>query len=348
MSVSQKFFAAFILILLLFPVFNYSQKVGKKKPTPIPDEVADVMDANLPARQAKLDIPLSFLKTLYFPYQNEYFACFFLRIKNTALGYTPTLLEEKKIESEEIRMQEGGKDIEEKEEILSCKADFFFRIYSLEKDGKVGKIHKEIYVAWNDQERSKEYNPDEENIYSFGTIFPPGHYLLCAAAASLDLVKIGLTFQEFYLPFAPDFKQNLGFTPLFFIKSMKRIPASDPVIKIFKNIFHYSTLEIEPFFDHEFSVTEKLDILYFILGGTPSDEDKYDFEVSYVYKKGEEEVAKFKPQILKDIPVPIVSLQFHLLFKEIKLEAGDYILEIKAKDNIGKKEGTTRIPFILK
>lgn len=348
MSVSQKLSAAFIVILLSFPVFNYSQKVSKKKPTTIPNEVADVMDTNLPARQARLDIPLSFLKTLYFPYQNEYFTCFFLRIKNMALGYTPTLLEEKKIESEEIRKQEVAKDVEEKEEILSCNVDFFFRIYSLDKDGKVGGIHKEIYVAWNDQEKSKEYNPDKENIYSFGTIFPPGHYLFCAAAANMDLTKIGLTFQEFYLPSTPDFKQNLGFTPLFFIKSMKRIPTPDPVIKIFKNIFHYSTLEIEPFFDHEFSVTEKLDILYFILGGTPSDQSKYDFEVSYVYKKGEEEVAKFKPQILKDIPAPIVSLQLHLLFKEIKLEAGDYILEIKAKDNIGKKEGTGRIPFVVK
>jgi len=348
MAVFKKFFAVFVFILFLFPLFGYSQKAEKREPIKIPKEVADVIDTNLPTRQARLDIPLSFVNTLYFPYQNDYFTCFFYKIKNSALDYTPMLLEEKKIESEEKGKKKAGKEVGEREETLSCKVDFFFRIYSLGRDGEVGGIHKEIYLAWDDQVKPEEYNPEEENIYSFGTIFPLGHYLLCAAAASMDLTKIGLIFQEFDLPFTSDFEQNLGFTPLFFIKSMKRIPAPDSVIKIYKDIFHYATLEIEPFFDHEFSATEKLDILYFILGGTPSEKGRYDFEVSYIYKKGEEEVAKFKPQILKDVPAPVVSLPLPLLFEEKKLEAGEYILEISAKDLIGKKEGTGMIPFVVK
>lgn len=344
----KNFFAVFILILFLFPVYGYSQKAEEEEPVKIPKEVADIIDTNLPTRQAKLDIPLAYVKTLYFPYQNDYFSCFFFKIKNHALGYTAVLLEEKKTETEEKEKKEAGKEVVEKVEILLCNVDFFFRIYSLRKDGQAGDIYREICLPWRDHVESKEYNSEKENIYSFGTIFPPGRYLLCAAAASLDLTKIGLTFQEFYLPVASDFRQYLELTPLFFIKSLKNITAPDSVIKIYKNFFHYATLEIEPFFNHEFSPTEKLDILYYILGGTPSDEGKYDFEVNYIYKKGEEEVAKFKPQVLKDVPAPIVSLPLPLLIKEKKLEAGEYILEIRAKDHIGKKEGTRKIHFIVK
>lgn len=348
MSVFPKFFAVFMLILFLFPVYDYSQKAAKEEPARIPKEVADIIDTNLPARQAKLDIPISYVNTLYFPYQNDYFICFFFKIKNKAFGYAVPFLEKKNVKAEEKREKEAENDVKEREKILSCNADFFFRIYSLGENGEVQNIYKEIYLPYSDQIESKDYNPGEENIYSFSTIFPPGHYLLSAAVASLDLTKIGLIFQEFYMPFPSDFKKNLGFTPLFFIKSIKRIASADSVINIYKNLFHYATLEIKPFFDHEFSPTEKLDILYYILGGTPSDEGKYDFEVNYIYKKGEEEVAKFKPQVLKDVPAPIVSLPLPLLIEEKKLEAGEYILEIRAKDHIGKKEGTGKIHFVVK
>ena len=348
MSVFQKFFAVFILILFIFPEYDYSQKTAKEEPTKIPKEVADIIDTNLPARQAKLDIPISYGNTLYFPYQNDYFTCFFFKTKNKALGYAVPFLEKKKAKAKEKREKEAENEVKEREKILSCNVDFFFRIYSLEKDGKVGGIYREISLPYDDQVESKEYNPQEENIYSFATIFPPGHYLLSAAAASLDLTKIGVMFQEFYLPFPSDYKQNLGLTPLFFMKSIKRIPAPDSVIKIYENLFHYDFLEIEPFFDHEFSLTEKLDILYYILGGTPSEEGKYNFEVNYIYKKGEEEVAKFEPQVMKNVPTPIVSIPLPLLLEEKKLEAGEYTLEINAKDHIGKKEGTGKIHFIVK
>jgi hypothetical protein len=346
-----KFISSLVLVLFLFPLDGYSQKKKTEEPEKIPKEIADIINANLPTRQTRLDIPLSYVKTLYFPFQNDFFSCFFFKIKDQALGYTALSLEEKKTESEKKgkkKKKEARNKVVEKEEILLCQVDFFFRIYSMNEDGRTGEITREIWLPWSDQVRPEEYNSEEENIYSFGTIFPPGRYLLCAAAASPDLTKIGLTFQEFYLPVASDFRQYLELTPLFFMKSVKNISSPDTFIKIYKNFFHYVTLEIEPFFDHEFSPSEKLDILYYILGGTPSGEGKYDFEINYIYKKGEEEVAKFKPHILKDIPAPIVSLQLPLLIKEKELEAGDYVLEIKAKDNIGEKEGTGKIHFVVK
>ena len=339
MNLQQKVFTVFILTLFLFPVFSYSQEAQEEQPVKIPEKVAKAMDANLPARQARPDIPLSFVNTLYFPYQNDYFTCFFLKLKNKDLGYVAPFLEEKK---------EEEKEVEEEEVILSCNVDFFIRIYSLGKDGELKSVHKEIYLPYADQAMSTEFDPEEENVYSFGTLFPPGRYLLSAAAASLDLSKIGLIFQEFHLPSPSDFRGNLGLTPLFFIKSIKRMPSPDSAINIYKNFFHYATLEIGPFFDHVFSQTEKLDIFYLILGGIPDENSRFSFEVTYIYKKSEEEVVKFEPQMLDNIPAPIVSIPLPLLFKEKKLDPGEYILEINIKDKIGKKEAKETINFVIK
>jgi hypothetical protein len=239
------------------------------------------------------------------------------------------------------------KEDKDKEQILSCYADFFFRIYSLNKDGRIKEIHKEIYLPYYDQVNSIDYNPEEENIYSFGTIFPPGRYLLSAAAASPDLTKVGLVFKEFYLPAPSDFKKNLKLTPLFFVKSLKSIPSPDLEIILYKNKFHYATLEIEPYFGHVFSPQEKLDILYFILGLNPGEDGKYHFEVSYTYKKGEENMVKFEPRA-ENVPAPIVSIPLGLSFEDKILDPGEYILEISIKDQNSKREGKENITFSLK
>ena len=347
MNSFKKFFTALILILLFFPVFSSGQIAQEEERVKIPKQVAKIMESNFPAREARLDIPLSYIKTLYFPYQNDYFTCFFLKIKNQALGYVAPFLAEDKKEGKEKGKEKEKKETEEEEVILSCNVDFFFRIYSLGKDGQIKDIHKEVYLPYADQVESINYNPEEENFYSFGTIFPPGRYLLSAAAVSLDLTKIGLIFQEFYLPFSSDFKKNLELTPLFFVRSLKKMPSSDSAINLYKNLFHYATLEIEPYFDREFSLTEKLDIFYFILGMTPGEDGKFKFEVRYTYKKGEEEVVKFEPKV-ENVPAPIVSVPLDLLFEGKKLEPGEYFLEISIKDQNGKKEGTGRIRFITK
>jgi hypothetical protein len=343
MKLSKKAFVVLLLTLFSLSVLGYSQE-SKEKPVKIPREVAKIIEANLAQRQAQIDIPLSYFKTLYFPYQNDYFTCFFLKIKNSALGYEAATVEEKK----EKAKKEEEKKVGEEQKVLSCNIDFFFRIYSLNKDGQVNKIHKEIYLLYGDQVVSENYNPDEENVYSFGTLFPPGHYLLSAAAASPDLAKIGLVFQEFYLPIPSDLEKNLELTPLLFLKSMKRMPSPDSVISLYKNLFHYSLLEVEPLFDHEFSSSEKLDIFYFILGGTPSEDGKFSFEINYVYRRGEQEVVKFQPQILDKVPAPVVSLPLDLLFADKILEPGEYTLEITVKEKVGRKEGKGKINFIIK
>ena len=344
MKPASKILMIFLSILLFFPTNSLSQQT-EEEIIKIPKEVQGVMEANLPTREPRLDIPLSYLKTLYFPYQNLYYTVFMFKIENKGLGYVAPFSAEEKKEDRDKGTQE--KEIQDQEQILSFNADFFFRIYSLEEDGRLKGIHKEIYLPYVNQVSSKDYNPEEENIYSFGTIFPPGRYLLSAAAATLDLTKIGLIFQEFYLPVPSDFKKNLKLTPLFFVKSLKRIPSPDLEIILYKNVFHYATLEIEPHFDHQFSLQEKLDILYFILGLKPGEDGKYKFEVSYTYKKGEEDVVKFEPRV-EDVPAPIVSVPLGLSFEDKILEPGEYILEIAIKDQNSKREGRENINFILK
>jgi hypothetical protein len=344
MKSANKILIFFLLILLFFPT-NIRCQQTEEEIVKIPEEVQSMMEANLPHREPRMDIPLSYLKTLYFPYQNLYYTVFIFKIENRALGYVAPFSAGEKEEDKREGKQE--KEIQEKEQILSCNADFFFRIYSLKKDGQIEGIHKEIYLPYADQVNTEDYNPEEENNYSFGTIFPPGRYLLSAAAASLDLTKIGLIFQEFYLPDPSDFKKNLKFTPLFFVKNLKRMPSPDLEIILYKNKFHYATLEIEPNFDHLFSPQEKLDILYFILGLKPGEDGKFHFEVSYTYKKGEEDVVKFEPRV-EIVPAPIVSIPLGLSFKDKTLEPGEYILEISIKDQNSKREGRENIAFILK
>ena len=76
MSLYKYFFAVFILASFLFPVFSNGQKAEKEEPVKIPEEVTKVIETNLPARQTRLDIPFSYVHTLYFPYQADYFTCF--------------------------------------------------------------------------------------------------------------------------------------------------------------------------------------------------------------------------------------------------------------------------------
>lgn len=343
MKSSKKFFVVFISIFFFFPTISRGQQT-EEIAVKIPKEVKSVMEANLPTLEPKLDIPLSYVKTLYFPYQDQYYTVFILKTKNGDLGYAAPFFKQDQKEDKEEGKEE---QIQEQEQILSCNVDFFFRIYSLEEDGRPKDIYKEIYLPYADQASSTDYNPEEENLYSFGTMFPPGRYLMSAAAASLDLTKIGLIYQEFYLPKVSDFKKNLGLTPLFFVKSMKRMPGPDSVITLYKNVFHYATLEIEPYFDHEFSLQEKLDIFYFILGMNPGEDGNFKFDISYVYKKGEEDVVKFEPRA-ENVPAPIVSVPLGLSFEEKKLGPGEYILEISIKDKNNNKEGRENISFILK
>jgi hypothetical protein len=344
MNPFKKFSIVFISILLFFPLISRGQQT-EEEAVKIPKEVERLMEANLPTREPKLDIPLSYVETLYFPYQDNYYTVFFMKIKNQDLSYTAPFFEEKKKETKQEAKQE--EQIQEQEQILSCNADFFFRIYSLGKDGQLKDIHKEVYLPYADQVSSKDYNPEEENVYSFGTIFPPGRYLLSASAASLDLTKIGLVYREFNLPVPSDFKKNLKLTPLFFVKSLKRMPSPDSAITLYKNLFHYATLEIEPYFHHEFGLQEKLDVLYFILGLNPGADGKFKFEVSYTYKKGEEDVVKFEPRV-ENVPAPLVSVPLSLSFEEKKLEPGEYTLEILIKDQNSKKEGLENIGFKVK
>ena len=344
MKSAYKFFMVFFSISLFFPANGRCQQ-EEEKPVKIPEEVKSVMELNLPTREPRPDIPLSYSKTLYFPYQNDYYTVFLFKIENKAMGYAAPFIPEEKKEDTEKGVQE--KETQALEQMLYCEADFFFRIYSLGKDGQPKEVHREIYLPYGDQVSAKDYDPDEENVYSFGTIFPPGRYLMCAAAASLDLTRIGLIFQEFYLPSPSDFRKNLSLTPLFFVKSLKSIPSPDSEIVLYKNFFHYATLEIEPHDNHRFTSQEKLDILYFILGMKPGEEGKFDFEVSYTYKKDEEEIVKFEPRV-ENVPAPIVSIPLGLSFADKTLEPGEYILEIHIKDQNSRREGRDHIAFILK
>ncbi len=72
-------------------------------------------------------------------------------------------------------------------------------------------------------------------------------------------------------------------------------------------------------------------LLYFILGMNLGDDGQFKFEVSYIYKKGEQDVVKYEPKV-ENAPSPLVSVPLGLLFEEKKLEPGECTLEIGVKD----------------
>ncbi|MEW6455252.1 MAG: hypothetical protein AB1410_00875 [Acidobacteriota bacterium] len=330
-----------IAIFLIFSIgINYAKEKKKEETVKIPKEISQIFDANLPSKQERFDIPINYAKTLYFPSRENYFAYFFFKIKNGDLNFQPVVIQPEK--------EKKPEEQEQKEDKLVCNMNFFLRIYSIDEKGEVKKIFKEIYLPYFEEKKVEEYNPEEENFYSVGTIFQPGKYLLGLAITTVDLKKVGMIFEEFSLPSQSSLRRKITTTPLFFVKSLKRISQADTEVKIYKNLFHYSVLEIEPKFVNKFSPFDNLDIFYFILGSQPDENGKFDFEINYKIKRGEEEAVKFSPQKLDDVPAPIVSLPLPLSSSEKPLEPSDYILEITIKDKNGNISGKEEISFKVK
>ena len=115
MKSADKILIFLLLILLFFPT-NIRGQQTEEEIVKIPEEVQSVMETHLANREPRLDIPLSYLKTLYFPYQNLYYTVIIFKIENRALDYAA-----------QLSAREKKEDIE-KEQILTCHADFFFRI----------------------------------------------------------------------------------------------------------------------------------------------------------------------------------------------------------------------------
>lgn len=318
---------------------NANQTVDKKPasgPVYIAPQVAAVIDAGVQQRQNRNDIPLNYLRTLYLPaQQNQVYPIFLFKIKNADLNLAAAA---------------------ETPEILRAKFHTFIRIYRLE-NGVAGAIVRERYIPFNPEENQATFQPAGENFYSIaGEIYPAGSYLLALAISTPDFARISVNYNEFILPDTTLLQNKLDATPVFSVTGLQQMPAADTRITIHKNSFVYNTLLLAPSISNEFKSNESLDLFYFVLGAKTDSTNAFDLQITYRFKKDGKELRKLGPAPVKNI---IISQPIALSFaeitknakgveterKEIRLEPGDYTLEIEMLDNVSKAAGMKEFKF---
>jgi hypothetical protein len=335
------------IVLALIAVLSFTLQLpaAKSKPTvekqgqasKIAPQVAAVMDADVALRKNRSDIPVTYLRTLYLPaQQDQVYPAFLFQMKNSDLNFTAPA---------------------ETPTMLKANHYAFVRIYRVE-NGVAGEIVKEHFIRFDLEEPQQGFQPDALNYYSIaGDIYPAGTYLLALAITTPDFTKISTCYIEFSLPDFAQLKDTLVTTPVFSVSSLQMLPAAEAKLVIHKNSFIYNTLLLAPILNNEFKATENLDLFYFILGGKPdSATNTLNLQVTYKFKKDGKELNKLAPQTLNS---PIISQPIAFTFTELTknnkgveterkeklLEPGDYILEIEMLDNVSKAKGLQEFKF---
>ncbi len=335
---------------------NQQKKEKESKPIYIPKEVKAVFEKGMATREARLDIPFSIVKTLYFPAQINLHTIFFLKAKNADLGFAPVSAtsgaQEKKKEKEEALTA-----FETEATKLQAKFHFFIQFNRLD-NGRLGDVAYEVFVPVNIQIRSNDYDPDKEDIYSVGYPVAPGNYLVSTAIASQNLEKIGTQYFELSLPDPVSFAETIDTTPLFFFKAMPDLPAPETRPIAHMGYFTYSILQFIPLLQPTFSPGDTMEIFFYVFGSQATEDMKYDIEVSYEVLKGEEKTLRWAPQTyetpLVDQPLPlektvlIRSDSGEERTEKRPLEPGKYTLSLTITDKISGKSSTKTIDFAVK
>jgi hypothetical protein len=303
----------------------------------IAPQVAAVMDADLALRKNRGDIPMTYLKTLYLPaQQNQVYPVFLFQMKNADLSFSAPAATP---------------------DILKANHYVFVRVYRLE-NGVAPTVVKEHFIRFDLEEKLQGFQPDALNYYSIaGAIYPAGNYLLALAVTTPDFTKIANSFVEFSLPDYSQLKDQLVTTPIFSVSSLQMMQAAETLLAIHKNSFVYNTLLLSPVMNNEFKATGNLDLFYFILGGKPdSATNAQSLQITYKFKKDGKEINKMTPQTVSS---PIISQPIAFTFTEVTkdskgketsrlekvLEPGDYVLEIELLDNVSKAKGAQELKF---
>jgi len=307
------------------------------QPVQIAPQVAAVMDADVPLRKNRSDIPLTYLRTLYFPaQQNQVYPVFLFQLKNADLGFAAPA---------------------ETPDLLKASHHAFIRVYRVE-NGAAVEIVKEHFIRFDLEEKAQGFQPEALNYYSIaGDIYPAGNYLLALAISTPDYAKISTCYSEFSLPDVAQLKDRLDTTPIFSVSSLLMMQAAETKLVVHKDSFVYNTLQMSPVLNNEFKATGNLDLFFFILGAKPdSATNAMNLQVTYKFKKDGKEVNKMAPQAVNS---PIISQPIAFTFTEVTkdskgketerkeklLEPGGYVLEIEMLDNVSKAKGLKEFQF---
>ena len=303
----------------------------------ISPEVAAVFAAGVSTRLNRSDIPMTYLKTLYLPaQQNHAYPVFLFQMKNSDLDFSS-------------QAEAPG--------VLKANHMAFIRVYRME-NGVPGEIVKERNIRFDLEENQQGFQPDALNYYSIaGDIYPAGAYLLALAVSTSDFTKIAACYTEFSIPDFASINDKLVTTPVFSVRDLQMMQAAETKLIIHKNSFVYNTLLLAPDLKNEFKTNENLDLFYFILGGKPDSATKaLNLQVTYKFKKDGKEVNKMAPQTVNS---PIISQPIAFAYTEVTkndkgveterkeklLEPGAYVLEIEILDNVSKNKGLQEFTF---
>ncbi len=349
------------LICILAPLAGAAPQKTKPKQKPpkegekifIPKEVKSVLEEGLLTRESRKDIPVTVFHHLYLPARENFHAVFFLKMKNGDLGFTPLGAPAEKA-SEAISgfgpsLQEA---VAQEPAQLQASFNVFLEFNKFEQTEL--KPFKEVYVPASIQVESAGYDPEKEEVYTVGYPLPPGHYLLALAVTSLDLQKIGTAYHEFKIPDPQSFTKELGTTPIFFLKDFKQMEAPETMARLHRGSFTYSVLDIIPNLEKVFATGDNLDVFFYIFGVQPNDQQKFDIEINYEVKKGEEFAIRWTPQKydspLISQPLPLKQTVQIKTGEEVRteqrdLEPGSYTLVIKVLDSVSGKSVITSVDF---
>ena len=351
-----------VLLSLFMPLGAANQKDKEKPASPsqqkifIPKEVKAILQEGLAAKQGRQDFPVSIFHSLYLPAQQNFQVIFFMNIKNSALGYGPAGAVSSPGEKPKEKPTPESEAAGSQANLLEAKFNVFLQFSRLE-EGSEPKVANEVYVPTTIQVEEAAFDPEKEDIYSFGYPLPTGHYVLALAVASLDLQKIGTAYYEFTLPDASTFSKAMDTTPIFFVKSLEQTEAAETRTILHKGYFTYAVLKIIPNIDKVFSVGDNLDIFFFIFGLQQNEQQQNTVEVNFEVKKGEEAAIRWAPQTynspLISQPLPlkqtlIIKSQAGEKTEQRDLGPGKYTLVISTQDKVSGNSVTKTVDFEVK
>ncbi len=326
----------------------------------IPKEIKAILAEGMATKQGRQDIPVSIFYNLFLPAQQNFHDVFFLKIKNSALGYAPvppapaTPPAVPKKGPQQAATQQPA--TQEAAQMLQANFNLFVQ-FNLEKEGAAPESVKEVYVPCTIQAPAAGFDAEAEDIYTFGYPMPAGHYLLAVAVTSPDLKTIGTAYYDFNVPDPSEYAKGLETTPIFFVKQMEQMEAVETRTFLHRGYFTYSVLKIVSNIDKVYSAGQNLDIFFYIFGSQPNAQGKHEIEVNFEVKKGEEFAIRWAPQSYEN---PLVSQPLPLK-QTVNIKTGDqertetrdlapgnYTLDVKITDKVSGKTVTKAIDFTMK
>jgi len=347
------------------------QAVKQEEKVYIPPQVKTLMQEGMATRQGRQDIPFTIFKNFVFPAAQNLHTVFLFKAKNSDLGYVPAPPAPPTPEAQapaaappapaaqapaQGDQAQTGQAQAPVAAPLQTKLLVFLQFLQIE-NGAPTKTIREIYIPALLQADSATYNPDAEEWYSTGYPLPAGNYLLAMALASPDLKKVGIGYYEFSLPDSAAMQNTLETTPIFFVKKMDQMQAPETRTAVHKGCFMYSVLQIVPNVESVVAPGESIEILYYIFGAKPNDQQKNDIEVTYEVKQADKAAIKWAVQnydfALVSQPLPLKQT---VLIKNDQgekqetrdLPAGKYTLVISIKDKIGGSTVAKTLDFEVK